>query len=100
MSGLAQPVLAGLVDDVKEAIFEDGTANIKAEYRACSGDGECTAVLSLCRWRPVNKASQKQVSDISATVKLECKWPPPPANAPVARCVNRLCAIPPDGKYY
>ncbi|MDX2074601.1 MAG: hypothetical protein SFX19_09615 [Alphaproteobacteria bacterium] len=97
---MGQAAHADPIDEITQAIFEGDPPAIKAEYRRCTGDSDCTAVLSLCRWRPVNKSSEKHVSEVSNTVKLECKWPPPPATPPVARCMDRLCDIRPDGKYY
>jgi len=94
------PAYADPVDDIASEIFEDDAYKVKAEYRICSTDSECTAAVSLCRWRPVNHTSRKIVVDASKKYTPECKWPPLPPRAPIARCVESLCEILPDGRYY
>lgn len=96
------PVFAGVADEISEAIYEtkDSKVFIKSEYRKCISDTDCTAVLSMCRWRAVDKVSEKYVSEVSARISLECKWPEPPTEPPFTRCVAQLCEVISDGKYY
>jgi hypothetical protein len=98
----ALPARAGVVDDILAQLYDvDGErVNLKPMYRACASEGDCTAVLSLCRWRAVSKNSEKQVNEISGKAVLECKWPTPPATPPAVQCISNLCTVPSDGKYY
>lgn len=97
-----QPVYADPIDSISAAIFDDDSDKIKvkAAFRVCNRDSDCTAVLVLCRWRAVSNASEKYVNEVSGKVTLECKWPPPPVQPPAVRCINKACDILPDGKYY
>lgn len=101
MSAYADPM-----DDVDAAIFETTSnargevKNIKAKFRKCANDTQCTTVLSVCRWRPVSKSNEQYVTNVSSQVQPECKWPQPPQVGPVARCLKNLCEILPDNKYY
>ena len=98
----AWPAYAGPVDELSKAIFDEDSSSIKIkkDYRKCSNDSDCTAILSLCRWRAVSALSEKHVRDMSDQVILECKWPKPPATPPIPRCVEQLCEILSDGKHY
>ena len=102
LCAVAIPAYADPIDDIAATIFEgnvqENKPTIKAIYRSCSSNEDCVAVMSLCRWRPVNKQSEQNVSAVSSRLKLECRWPPPPAEAPAVVCTNRLCQIAPDGK--
>ncbi len=105
LCAVSTPVFADPMDDVAAAIYDGDmikgdVLTIKEQFRKCSNYSDCTAVLSVCRWRPVNKISENYVSKISSKVQPECKWPPPPAEAPKVNCVSNLCQIAVDGKYY
>ncbi len=89
---------ASQTDKIAEEIFETESdkVRIKAQYRKCSRDSDCTAVLSFCNWRGVSKSSEKKITALSDQVKLECKWPKPSPQSPAARCRNALCYIESD----
>lgn len=97
---VAPPAYASLFDDVQQTLYDADGKQLLEKYRTCTRSDNCTTVLSLCRWRPVNSSSKIFVEKESARVKLECKWPPPPATAPAAKCEEGLCVIPPDGRFY
>jgi hypothetical protein len=102
LCSLGANAFADPIDEISDAIFEKNSTpvKIKAEFRKCLSDVDCTSLLSLCRWRPTNKTSEKYVADISSKAQLPCIWPPPPEQGPVVRCIEQLCDVPADGKYY
>ncbi len=102
LSLIAAPAFADPVDEISEAIFQRNseTVKIKNEFRNCLTDVDCTSELVLCRWRATNKISQKYVKEVAGKVTLPCIWPPPPPQPQYVRCIEQLCDIPSDGKYY
>lgn len=96
----ASPATAGTVDDIQRMVFDESGTKIKEDYRRCTSDSNCTSLLILCRWRALNSSFTDKIVEQAKKATLECKWPKPPAQAPIARCIERLCDIPPDGRYY
>jgi hypothetical protein len=96
----ALPAYANEFEKTQSTIFEGDGNTVKSEYRSCKQNSECTSALSMCRWRPVNKASARNIETLSKKLTLECKWPGIAPQPEAVNCINNLCEIPSDGKFY